>query len=376
MLPAPLKVLAATAAFAGMLLVAGPSASAAAPDLSQIRLPPGYAIEVWADDLPNARSMARSARGTLFVGTRTGGGRVYAVREGQGGKREVRVIASGLNAPNGVAYRDGALYVAEIDRITRYDDIDARLDRGTETLPAPVTIATLPKDRHHGWRYIAFGPDGKLYVPIGAPCNVCDRDRDGYSMITRMNADGSGREVVARGVRNTVGFRWHPKSGDLWFTDNGRDMLGDDVPPCELNRVSRVGEHFGFPFCHGDDVVDPEFGKLGQCSQITRPVQSLGAHVAPLGLLFDARGDAIIAEHGSWNRSSKVGYRLTRVRLEGNRAVGYEEFAGGWLQPDGKVTGRPVDLLGLPDGSMLVSDDLAGVIYRISSRSSSSRTKP
>lgn len=376
MLPAPLKVLTVTAVLAGTLLCAGPSASAAAPDLAQIRLPPGYAIEVWADDLPNARSMARSTRGTLFVGTRSGGGRVYAVREGEGGKREARVIASGLNSPNGVAYRDGALYVAEIDRITRYDDIDARLDRGTEPLPAPVTIATLPKDRHHGWRYIAFGPDGKLYVPIGAPCNVCDRDRDGYSMITRMNADGSGREVVARGVRNTVGFRWHPKSGELWFTDNGRDMLGDDVPPCELNRVSRVGEHFGFPFCHGDDVVDPEFGKLGQCSQSTRPVQSLGAHVAPLGLLFDARGDAIIAEHGSWNRSSKVGYRLTRVRLEDNRAVGYEEFASGWLRPDGKVTGRPVDLLGLPDGSMLVSDDLAGVIYRISSRSSSSRTKP
>jgi glucose/arabinose dehydrogenase len=254
------------------------------------------------------------------------------------------------------------------------DDIDARLDHAGTALPAPVTIATLPQDRHHGWRYIAFGPDDKLYVPIGAPCNVCDRDDDGYSMITRMNPDGSGREVVARGVRNTVGFRWHPKTGELWFTDNGRDMMGDDVPPCELNRVSRVGEHFGFPFCHGDDVVDPEFGKLGQCSQSTRPVQSLGAHVAPLGVLFDPRGDAIVAEHGSWNRSEKSGYRLTRVRLEGNRAVGYEEFVGGWLRPDGKVTGRPVDLLALPDGSMLVSDDLAGVIYRIHSRSSAPRS--
>lgn len=347
-----------------LLAVASTMTRAAAPNLAELRLPAGYAIEVWADEVANARSLARSARGTIFVGTRTGGGRVYAVREGQGGKRDVRVIASGLNSPNGVAYRQGDLYVAEIDKITRYDDIDALLDRGG-ALPAPVTIATLPKDRHHGWRYIAFGPDDKLYVPIGAPCNVCDRDRDGYSMITRMNADGTGREVVARGVRNTVGFRWHPKTRELWFTDNGRDMLGDDTPPCELNRVSRVGEHFGFPFCHGQDVVDPEFGALGKCADITRPVQSLGPHVAPLGIIFDREGNAIIAEHGSWNRSEKIGYRVMRVRLEGNRSVAYEEFIGGWLRPDGKVTGRPVDLLQLPDGSMLLSDDLAGVIYRI-----------
>ena len=339
--------------------------NAAAPNLSELRLPAGYAIEVWAADVANARSMTRSPRGTVFVGTRTGGGRVYAIREVEGGKRDIKVIASGLNSPNGVAFRQGALYVAEIDRITRYDDIDTQLDQGVTTLRAPLTIATLPADRHHGWRYIAFGPDDKLYVPIGAPCNVCDRDSDGYSMITRMNPDGSGREVVARGVRNTVGFRWHPKTGDLWFTDNGRDMLGDDTPPCELNRVSRVGEHFGFPFCHGKDVVDPQFGKLGRCDQITPPVQELGPHVAPLGVIFDAEGNAIIAEHGSWNRAEKIGYRLTRVRLQGNRAAGYEEFVGGWLRPDGKVTGRPVDLLALPDGSILVSDDLAGVVYRI-----------
>lgn len=343
-----------------------PSFSAAsAPNLAELRLPAGYAIEIWADGVANARSMVRSPRGTIFVGTRTGGGRVYAIREGQGGQREVKVIASGLNSPNGVAFRQGALYVAEIDRITRYDDIDTQLDQGVSALRPPVTIATLPKERHHGWRYIAFGPDDKLYVPIGAPCNVCDRDADGFSMITRMNPDGSGREVVARGVRNTVGFRWHPKTGELWFTDNGRDMLGDDTPPCELNRVSRVGEHFGFPFCHGKNVSDPEFGKLGRCETSTPPVQELGPHVAPLGLLFEADGSAIIAEHGSWNRTEKIGYRLTRVKLEGQRAVGYEEFVGGWLRPDGKVTGRPVDLLALPDGSMLVSDDLAGVIYRL-----------
>lgn len=350
------------AAFVGI----SPAFSAAtAPNLAELRLPAGYAIEIWADGVANARSMVRSPRGTIFVGTRTGGGRVYAIREGQGGQREVKVIASGLNSPNGVAFRQGALYVAEIDRITRYDDVDTQLDQGVSVLRPPVTITTLPTERHHGWRYIAFGPDDKLYVPIGAPCNVCDRDADGFSMITRMNPDGSQREVVARGVRNTVGFRWHPKTGELWFTDNGRDMLGDDTPPCELNRVSRVGEHFGFPFCHGKSVSDPEFGKLGRCETSTPPVQELGPHVAPLGLLFEADGSAIIAEHGSWNRSEKIGYRLTRVKLEGQRAVGYEEFVGGWLRPDGKVTGRPVDLLTLPDGSMLVSDDLAGVIYRL-----------
>lgn len=337
------------------------SARGAAPDLSSLRLPAGYSIEVWADGIADARSLTRSPSGTIFVGTRRGAGRVYAVVPQADGTRQVKIIASGLNSPNGVAFRDGSLFVAEIDRILRFDDIEARLDRP----PTPVTVTTLPKDRHHGWRYIAFGPDGKLYVPIGAPCNVCDRDADGYSMVTRMNPDGSGREVVARGVRNTVGFTWHPRTQDLWFTDNGRDMLGDDVPPCELNKLSRVGEHFGFPFCHGSEVVDPEFGSLGQCSDATPPVQNLGAHVAPLGVMFDQDGHALIAEHGSWNRSRKSGYRITRVQLKGDRAVSYEEFVGGWLRPDETVTGRPVDLLPLPDGSLLISDDFAGVIYRL-----------
>jgi glucose/arabinose dehydrogenase len=352
-----------TAIAVSLTFIGSPAvALAAAPDLSSLRLPAGAKIEVWVDGVANARSMTRSARGTVFVGTRTGGGRVYAVRTRADGSREVLTIASGLNTPNGVAYRQGSLYVAEIDRILRYDDIDNRL----QTPPAPVIVTTLPAERHHGWRYMAFGPDDKLYVAIGAPCNVCDRDKEGYATIVRMNADGSGREVVARGVRNSVGFTWHPRTRELWFTDNGRDMLGDDVPPCELNRLSRPGEHFGFPFCHGTDVRDPQFGQLGRCETITRPVQSLGAHVAPLGVLFDRRGDVIIAEHGSWNRSEKSGYRLTRVRMQGDRAVAYEEFVGGWLTADGKIVGRPVDLLSLPDGSMLVSDDLAGVIYRIS----------
>jgi glucose/arabinose dehydrogenase len=220
---------------------------------------------------------------------------------------------------------------------------------------------------------MALGPDGMLYVAIGVPCNVCDRDADDFATIVRMRPDGSARSVVARGVRNSVGFTWHPVTGQLWFTDNGRDMLGDNVPPCELNRLSRVGEHFGFPFCHGRAIADPEFGTLGRCAAATAPVQELGPHVAPLGLRFytgrqfprEYRGDLFVAEHGSWNRSEKIGYRVMRVRLKGDRAVGYEEFLTGWLTPEGRVTGRPVDILVQTDGSLLVSDDVAGAIYRV-----------
>ena len=357
----------ALAASAVAALLAGAVSVAAAPDLSQLTLPAGFRIEVWADGLDNARSMVRSETGTVFVGTRTAG-KVYAVRE-RDGRREVRIVAQGLNVPNGVALHDGALFVAENDKISRYDDIERML----EAPPAPKPVAKLTADRWHGWRYIAFGPDGKLYVTLGAPCNVCDKDAEGYSQIVRMNADGSGREVVAHGVRNSVGLAWHPRTRELWFTDNGRDMLGDDVPPCEINRVRKSGAHYGFPFCHAGDIVDPEFGKLGRCEDTVAPVQRLGAHVAPLGLKFysgaqfprEWRGRLLFAEHGSWNRSSKVGYRLAQLRFDGDRVVGYEDFVSGWLRPDGKVVGRPVDLLQLPDGSMLVSDDLAGVIYRI-----------
>ena len=320
--------------------------------------------------MPNARSMTLGAEGTLFVGTRTAG-KVYAIRPGSDGKREVLVIASGLNMPNGVAFHEGDLYVAEIHRIVRFDDIESKLAAPGR----PVAIAQLPPERHHGWRYIAFGPDGKLYVAVGAPCNVCPRT-DGFATIERMNADGSGREVVARGVRNSVGFTWHPGSRELWFTDNGRDMLGDDVPDDELNRLRKVGDDFGFPYCHAGSVADPEHGKSGTCKQAIPPVQKLGAHVAALGLEFyvadafpaEYRGDLFIAQHGSWNRSVPIGYRIMRVKLEGNRAVAYEPFATGWLGADGRPTGRPVDLVVLDDGSMLVSDDYAGAIYRISFR--------
>jgi glucose/arabinose dehydrogenase len=335
--------------------------------LANIQTAPGFELEVYADDVPGARSLAIGQRGTIFVGTRKD--RVYAVSGTPGGssKPTVRVIAQDLNMPNGVAFRDGALYIAEINRILRYDNIEASLDR----IAAPKIVREdLPKDRHHGWKYIAFGPDGKLYVPIGAPCNVCNEPN--YAVITRMNADGTGHEVFARGIRNTVGFTWHPDTKQLWFTDNGRDYLGDDVPPCELNVAPRAGLDFGFPYCHGRDIKDPEFGKLGDCAKITPPVQALGAHVAPLGVKFytgDAfpavyRNQVFIAEHGSWNRSEKSGYRVTRVKLDGQRAIDYQPFIVGFKRGD-EVLGRPVDLLVLEDGSMLSSDDQAGAIYRL-----------
>ncbi len=353
-----------------LLAVAGAACASPATDkvISNVRLPPGFKLEVYADDVPFARSMALGSKGTLFIGTRKGV--VYAVSgtPGSGAKPTTRTIAQKLNQPNGVAFRDGALYVAEISRVIRYDGIESSLD----SIPAPKVVRDdFPKDGHHGWKYMAFGPDGKLYVPIGAPCNVCDQS--GYAVITRMNPDGSDREVFARGIRNTVGFTWHPVTRELWFSDNGRDHLGDDAPPCELNVAPRAGLDFGFPYCHGRDIKDPEFSRLGDCSRMTPPVQLLDAHVAPLAVKFYTgtafperyRNLVFIAEHGSWNRSEKSGYRITTVQLDGNQAVGYEPFATGFHRGN-DVYGRPVDLLLLEDGSFLVSDDQAGAIYRLS----------
>lgn len=350
--------------------IAGTAAASPATDkvISNVRLPPGFKLDVYADDVPFARSMVLGSKGTLFVGTRKG--IVYAVSgtPGAAAKPTTRKIAEKLNQPNGVAFRDGALYVAEVSRVIRYDGIETLLD----AVPEPKVVRDdFPRDGHHGWKYIAFGPDGKLYVPIGAPCNVCDQPK--YAAITRMNPDGSDREVFARGIRNSVGFTWHPATRELWFTDNGRDYLGDDAPPCELNVAPRPGLDFGFPYCHGKGVKDPEFGKLGECGKMTPPVQLLGTHVAPLALKFYTgtafperyRNLVFIAEHGSWNRSEKSGYRITTVKLDGNQAVSYEPFATGFHRGN-DVYGRPVDLLLLDDGSFLVSDDQAGAIYRLS----------
>jgi glucose/arabinose dehydrogenase len=352
---------------AGLVLSAAAHPSPATDKVLQnVRVPAGFAFEVYADNVPGARSMALGKHGTLFVGTRTD--KIYAVDGASAGraKAEARVFASGLNMPNGVAYRDGALYVAEISRVLRYDGVD-----GSGAAPQPKVVRDdFPKDRHHGWKYLAFGPDGKLYVPIGAPCNVCNEPS--YANITRMNADGSGLEVFARGVRNSVGFTWHPTTRELWFTDNGRDWLGEDQPPCELNHAPRAGLNFGFPFCHGKNTVDPEFGKLGECGKATAPAQLLGAHVAPLAVKFytgtafpeSYRNRLFIAEHGSWNRKQLNGYRITMAKLDGAEAKEYQVFASGFHR-DKEIFGRPVDLLMLDDGSMLVSDDFAGAIYRI-----------
>ncbi|MFW5691491.1 MAG: PQQ-dependent sugar dehydrogenase [Chloroflexota bacterium] len=342
--------------------------------LDLITLPPGFRINIYSDDVPNARAMSLADDGTVFVGSRSAGN-VYALRDndGNGHAEFVHVLASGLNSPNGVAYRDGALYVAEISRILRFDNVLDAVD--AETQPQPVVVTDrYPSDSHHGWKYLRFGPDGRLYVPQGVPCNVC-AESENYGYISRINPDGSDFEIVARGVRNSVGFDWHPETGDLWFTDNGRDWLGDDQPPDELNHVTRIGQDFGFPYCHGSDVVDPEFGYPGACStdEHTAPVQNLGPHVAALGLRF-YDGDAFppeyinqpfIAERGSWNRTVPIGYRVTIVRLQDGQALSYVPFAEGWLQ-NGEAWGRLVDLLVLPDGSLLVSDDFAGAVYRIS----------
>ncbi|MCU0358248.1 MAG: sorbosone dehydrogenase family protein [Cyclobacteriaceae bacterium] len=341
--------------------------------LDKIKLPAGFKIEVFAE-VNNARSMAMSPSGILYVGNRNGD-KVYAVQDTNGDfKADKRwTIASGLNMPNGVAFNDGDLYVAEVNRILKYPGIESKLGNP----PQPVILNdAYPKDTHHGWKYIAFGPDGKLYVPVGAPCNICESKDEVYATITRINPDGSGREIFARGVRNTVGFTWHPQTKEMWFTDNGRDMLGDDIPPCELNYAPRAGMHFGYPYCHGGTIKDPEFGNKRPCSDFTAPAQNLGPHTAPLGLKFytgtmfpDAyKNQLFIAEHGSWNRSKKIGYRVSLVKVDNNnRSLGYETFASGWLDDETqKVWGRPVDVLVLKDGSMLVSDDQANVIYRIS----------
>jgi glucose/arabinose dehydrogenase len=341
--------------------------------LETIRLPEGFQISVFAEGLKNARSLAVSPSGTIFVGTRDRG-HVYALRDTNGDHRadEVYTLAKGLKMPNGVAFLDGDLYVAEVSRILRFPNVEANLSNP----PKPeVVFDQYPTDTHHGWKYIAFGPDGKLYVPVGAPCNICNPDNPVYASITRMNPDGSGMEIVQTGIRNTVGFTWHPETGELWFTDNGRDWLGDELPACELNHAPRDGMHFGYPFCHQGDLPDPDYGHLRNCNEFTPPVQNLGAHTAPLGLKFITseafpeayRGQVLIAEHGSWNRSTKIGYRLSLVRLDGNRATSYEAFAEGWLdEAEDEVWGRPVDVLFLPDGSLLVSDDFADAIYRIS----------
>ncbi len=347
--------------------------SLASPPIHRLTLPPGFHVSVFSDQVPSAREMALGPDGTVYVGSMDAG-KVYALtdRDHDGHADRVRVIASGLEMPVGVAYRDGDLYVSAVSRILVLRDIDRHLDNP----PAPkAVIDDLPSKRHHGWKFIAFGPDGKLYVPIGAPCNICD-PMPPYAMLWRIDPNTDVKEPVASGVRNSVGFDWQPGSGKLWFTDNGRDMLGDDIPSDELNRVDRDGEHFGYPYCHQGDLPDPEYGDAEHpCKNYASPALKLGAHVASLGMRFYSgnmfparyRGAILIAEHGSWNRSSKSGYRVMAVAVKGDRAVSQWPLVDGF-QKDEKAWGRPADVLVLPDGSVLVSDDLAGAIYRVTWR--------
>lgn len=345
------------------------SACAEPANLAQLTLPAGFHIDVFAADVPNARELALGTKGTVFVGSRDEG-KVYALTDADhdGHAERVAALASGLQSPTGVAFHDGDLYIGAISRILRLRDIEAHL----ADPPKPEVVTDkLPTETSHGWKFIAFGPDGRLYVAIGAPCNICDRG-NGYAKILSMKPDGSDWQDVAYGIRNTVGFDWQPGTKQLWFTENGRDMLGDDIPSDELDRVTRAGEHFGYPYCHQGDTLDAEFGQGKSCKDYTPPVLKLGAHVAALGMRFytgtmfpgEYRNAAIIAQHGSWNRSKKTGYRVMSVRLDGDRVLGYEPLIDGF-QRDEQASGRPADVLVLPDGSLLVSDDLAGAIYRV-----------
>lgn len=344
--------------------------------LEKIVLPEGFKIEVYADSVPDARQMALTPDGVLFVGSRREG-HVHALLDHDGDHvaDEMIRIADSLTMPSGLAFHDGALYVAAVNQILRYDDIEAHLSDPPEPV---VVVDDLPSDRHHGWKFIAFGPDGMLYVPVGTPCNTCERP-DPYATVVRMNPDGSDREVYARGIRNSVGFDWHPVTGDLWITDNGRDNISDDpaitdeLPACELNHAPEPGMHFGYPYYHQGDTPDPEFGEGRSADEFVAPAVLLGPHVAPLGMEFytgsmfpESYGNqAFIAEHGSWNRREKIGYRIKLVHFdEAGLAVSQEVFAHGWLENE-EAWGRPVDVEMMPDGSMLISDDYANAIYRV-----------
>ncbi|MEO6219786.1 MAG: sorbosone dehydrogenase family protein [Ginsengibacter sp.] len=340
--------------------------------LDKVVLPAGFSISVFAK-AEGARSLCISPDGTIFVGTQ-GTGKVYALRdEDHNGEAEkVYIIAKDLNTPNGVAFKDGSLYIATISIIYRLDSIESRL----ENPPTPVIVYDkYPTNTHHGWKFIAFGPEGKLYVPVGAACNICDSANPVYASITRMNSDGSGFEIFAKGIRNTVGFAWHPVTKEIWFTDNGRDELGDDVPNDELNTAPKAGMHFGYPYCHQGNIPDPEFGKRKNCSDYTPPVELMGPHVAALGLRFytgsmfpaEYKNALFVARHGSWNRSTPIGYNVAVLKMDaGGNVTEPAPFAQGWLQSEKTVNGRPVDVAFLQDGSMLVSDDFNGVVYRIS----------
>lgn len=337
--------------------------------IDKLKVPLGFKIEVWASGMVNARTMTESPNGTIYVGTRFPGN-VYAVVT-KDGKREVKIIAKGLHRPNGVVFTNGSLYVAELSRIIRYDNIEKNLDNP----PAPVVVFdALPKDEPHGWKYLKLSPDGKyLYFQIGTPANIVVPPST-HATINRLNLKTNKMEVVATGVRNSVGMDFHPTTKQLWFTNMGRDWAGEDLPNDTLNRLSKKGMNFGYPFCHQGDWLDPDFGKGRSCDEFEKPELKLGAHVSPIGMSFyngvqfpkEYKGNIFIAEYGSWNKTKKAGYQVVRVVLDDkNKPVKTEPFVTGWLQGE-TYWGRPADVHVLKDGSMLISDGEAGAIYRVS----------
>jgi glucose/arabinose dehydrogenase len=352
-----------------MAPVAAPPVPTPADQLPKLKVPAGFKVETYASGILDARGLRHGDKGTVFVSSLFVAGKIYAITGGKG-KHEVKTILSGLQLPNGIEFRNGSLYVATPKEITRYDKIEDNLDKP----PQPVMVYDkLPGDVPHGWKFIKFGPDGKLYVPVGAPCNICMPDED-HAQIFRINADGSGKEVVARGVRNSVGFDFDPRTKELWFTDNQRDWLSEDMPLDELNHVTKPGkQHFGYPFCHSGLMVDPVFGWGKSCSDYDKPAVTLGPHNAPLGMRFYTgkmfpakyRNAIFIARHGPWNRTNKYAdVAVAFVNAKG-KVASVEPFLTGFVK-DNAYVGRPVDVMVMPDGSMLVSDDHAGAVYRIS----------
>lgn len=339
--------------------------------LEKIKLPQGFYIHIYASDIIQARAMALSTNGVLYVSSRAG--LVYAIidtnKDRIGDKKYI--ITDNLSMAYGLDFFKGDLYVSENDKIIVFKDIENNLQNPPKA--KVILKGVIPDDKWHGGRYIKFGPDNKLYINRGVPCNVCLKENEIFGTISRINPDGSGFEIYAKGVRNSVGFDWDPATNEFWFTDNGRDQMGDNIPPDELNHANKKGLHFGFPYLHGKNIRDPEFGNNININNFTKPAMELGPHVAALGMRFykgkmfpdEYKNSIFIAEHGSWNRSVPIGYRITNIKLIGNNAISYDVFAEGWLQSNYSKMGRPADVEILDDGSLLISDDTANVIYRI-----------
>jgi len=338
--------------------------------IDKLKLPPGFKIEVWATGMPGARAMARGDNGKIYIGTRAIG-RVYELSD-NGKERSSRVVVDKLVQPAGVAFKNGSLYVMAINKVLRYDGIE----KNPTVAPVDLTAKfNLPPEQHHNWKYIAFGPDGKLYVPFGAPCNICELPTPEYAQIRRYNPDGSGMEVLATGVRNSVGFDWHPTTKQLWFTNHGRDWMGDDKPNDTLSRMQKTGLNYGFPHCHQGNMPDDVIKKDNPCAGVEQPVALMGPHSAVMGMKFytgnmfpaEYKNAAFVARKGSWNRNQKIGYDVVMVKssADGKNAK-VTPFITGFMNPaDQSFWGRPAYLLQMPDGSMLISDEQLGAIYKV-----------